>query len=105
MHSIRCQIDGYHHILLYTLKDIKPNETLYYDYNQGDKSNPYDTKDFVSEKNQIRSNPYNKADSKKSFVLFVNQMYNAEAYDEEFDKNKKEKPVLPNLLKEQIGEL
>ena len=105
VYSIRCQIDGYPHILLYALKDIKPNETLYYDYNQGDKSNPYDTKDFVSEKNQIRFNPYSKADNKQTFALVaLNQLY-PESYNVEFDKNKKEKqPVLPNLLKEQLGD-
>ena len=56
-------------------------------YNQGDKSKPYDTKDFVSEKNQIRSYPCNKADSKQSFALLLKeQLGDAEAFTEDIKK-------------------
>jgi integrase len=47
--SMKAKIDGGIHILLYTMRNIHPGETLYYDYNQGG-LNEKDTSNFVTEK-------------------------------------------------------
>ena len=44
--SIQCTIDGSPHIILYSDKRIKKGYTLYYNYNEGNKYNPYDTSYF-----------------------------------------------------------
>ena len=45
--SYRRKIDGIPHIILKAIRDIEKDETLYYDYNEGDKlSRPYDTSSF-----------------------------------------------------------
>ena len=97
--SIRCQIDGYPHVLLYADKDIKPNETLYQNYNEGQKGDPsYDTSQFVSEKNDYSNTYKNIKDNKEALYTIINQFYNAEAFTEEYDK--KEKLMIPRQIKE-----
>lgn len=44
--SVRFDVDGQVHVLLYALRQIKKNEILYYDYNAGGFDN-YPTKDFI----------------------------------------------------------
>jgi hypothetical protein len=44
--SIRFDIDGSVHVLLYAARTIKKDEILYYDYNAGGKG-AYPTSDFV----------------------------------------------------------
>jgi hypothetical protein len=44
--SIRLNIDGSVHVLLYACKNIKENEVLYYDYNAGGYNN-YPTENFI----------------------------------------------------------
>ena len=44
--ALKANIDGKLHILLYTLKKIKKNEVLYYDYNGGNRIINYDTSFF-----------------------------------------------------------
>jgi hypothetical protein len=34
--SFNCLIDGFPHVILYTIKNIKKGDILYYDYNEGD---------------------------------------------------------------------
>jgi hypothetical protein len=43
---MRFNIDGEVHILLYAIRNIKKNETLYYDYNAGG-YDAYPTENFV----------------------------------------------------------
>ena len=44
--SIKFEIDGSAHVLLYACKTIKKNETLYYDYNAGGVRS-YPTEHFI----------------------------------------------------------
>jgi hypothetical protein len=44
--SFLCSIDQFPHIILHASKNIKKGDPLYYDYNEGNKSNPYNTSDF-----------------------------------------------------------
>lgn len=44
--SIRYDIDGQVHVLLYAAKNIKKNDTLYYDYNAGGHEG-YPTEQFI----------------------------------------------------------
>jgi hypothetical protein len=44
--SFRGNIDGLPHVILYASKIIQSGEILYYNYNEGDAENPYNTADF-----------------------------------------------------------
>jgi len=46
--SMKCDIDGSIHIILYTTRNVHPGETLYYNYNEG-ALDEKETKEFVVE--------------------------------------------------------
>ena len=51
--SFKCEIEGFPHILLYAQRDIKKNEILYYDYNEGDKNEQLYNTDYFIEIDEI----------------------------------------------------
>ena len=53
VNSFKCEIEGYPHILLYAHRNIKKNEILYYNYNEGKKKEQSYHTDYFTEVDEI----------------------------------------------------
>ena len=53
VNSFKCEIEGFPHILLYAHRNIKKNEILYYNYNEGKKKEQSYNTDYFTEVDEI----------------------------------------------------